>query len=217
MADVLSYFHFVKSQLDTESSSDAVIVEALKIFSSQVHPLALGQAARSQELLRSLARKLLALHLEGEGQRDRVTRIVDFFTLDALGPPHVISAKEAVAILGADWVSVASPEVEEALWALYREYAEFFELDRTFNVKDWMWDVQEKELLAMGAAAESKDRSYLFRSRLIVRLMPVPPQTQTTPTGQRIESMPGQVLPPTLPTTVNVEPISSGWFPNSVD
>ena len=190
--------------------SDEHILEVFKGLIGQVHPLALGNVKRVYSQIRVIARKLLELHLSGEDSEERIGRVVSTLTEELFSHTHLICRAEAVDILGEDVVVLPSPEEEAAMWELYEQYAEFFELKHTFNLKDWLGQDQEKELEAVGGAIESEEMSHLFKAMSKIRQLPELPQ------GMQMQIAPGQRVPlvPGLPTRVAIEPIREGWYTN---
>ncbi len=186
------------------------IVEAFKTLSAQVHPLALGNVKRVHSQIRRIAKKLLDLRHSKEKNEERLKRIISTLTEELYSHGHIIGRNEAAEIFGDDMVPIPSKEVEVALWELYEQYVELFGLHRSFSIKEWMGDAEERELEATGGAIESEKMSHLFKGKSKVRRLNQIPQ------GVQIQIQPGQRIPlmPGFPTTINLEPISDGWNVN---
>lgn len=213
--DVTSYFDLARGDENGESAgvgltSDQHVLEVFKALTSQVHPLALGNVKRVHSQIRQIAKRLLELHISGEDAEDRIGRVVSTLTEKLYSHTHQINREEAAQILGDDMVKTPSPEEETAMWELYLKYEAFFELGQTFNIKDWLGGHAERDLRATGAVVESEMLSHLFTATSRVR------QVSDIPQGVQIQIPPGQRMPlvPGLPTRINLEPISEGWYPN---
>ena len=215
--DVISYFDLARAE-QTEGgvrggvglSSDEHILEVFKALTAQVHPLALGNVKRVHSQIRDIAGSLLGLHLTGGDSEDRIQRVVKTLTEELHSHAHLICRAEAVDILGKDLVALPSQAEEAAMWTLYQQYEELFELKRTFNLKDWLGQEEEKDLDAIGGVIESEAMCHVFRAVSKVRqLSDIPPGVQLQiPPGQRMPLIPG------LPTKINIEPIREGWYTN---
>lgn len=105
--------------------------EIFKLLSEKVHPLALGNVYRNYMLIRSLARKLLLLHMD-EAQENRTREIVDNLTERLYAHNYMISRQEAREEIGLN-VTRPPEKLEELLWALYEEYEEDLQLAESFD------------------------------------------------------------------------------------
>jgi len=210
--DVTSYFDLAREDEEKGAGlkSDEHILEVFKALSSQVHPLALGNVKRVHSQIRQIAKRLLKLHHPAEEDEERIDRAVKALTEELYSHTHVINREEASEILGDDMVPVPSDKVEGALWELYQHYAELFDLGRTFNIKEWMGEAEERALEAVGAAIETEAMSHLFKATSMIRRVP------EIPKGIQVQVPPGQRIPPIpgLPSGLNIEPISEGWYNN---
>jgi len=101
---------------------------AFSILANQVHPLALGNVHRQSLLIRSVARRLLELHLDAAADGDRMSRIVDVLTEKLYYHGYHISRYEAERVIGLP-VARPTPAVEAAMWALYLAYRRALHLD----------------------------------------------------------------------------------------
>ena len=213
--DVTSYFDLARGDEEGGSAgvglkSDEHILEIFKALTAQVHPLALGNVKRVHSQIRDIARRLLELHVTGDQAEERINAVVGILTEKLYSHAHQINRAEALEILGSDMLVLPSPEEEAAMWDLYRLYEDFFELTRTFNLKDWMGDAEEKELEAIGGVIESDGMSHLFKTMSKVR------RISELPSGAQVQIAPGQRMPiiPGLPVRINLEPIREGWYSN---
>ncbi len=213
--DVMSYFDLARGEKEGDTAvvglkSENHILDVFKTLTTQVHPLALGNVKRVHSHIREIARRLLELHVRGEGAEERIKRVVSTLTEELYSHAHQIGRVEATQILGDDLVVLPSEKEEAAMWELYRHYEDFFELADTFNVKEWMREDEEKELAATGGVIESEGMSHLFKGTTKVRRM------SEIPKGVQLQITPGQKLPlfPGFASKINLEPIGQGWYPN---
>jgi len=192
-------------------TSDDHRLEVFKELSQKVHPLALGNVKRVHSQIRSIARRLLNLHVKDDDKKDEyIKRVVTVLTEELFSHSHQIDRSEMIEILGEEIVKVPSAEEETAIWDLYKHYETMFKLRSTFNIKEWLGTQTEKELSVAGAIIETQDMSHTFRGvSTIRRITDIPP-------GVQMQLPPGQSMPliPGLPTRINVEPISQGWYPS---
>lgn len=214
--DVTSYFDLVRGA-DGDGrgaiglTSDEHILEAFKALTAQINPLALGNVKRVHSQIRVIARRLLELHRSGEGAAKKNERVVSMLTEELFSHGHLIDRAEAVEILGEDMTIVPGAEEEEAIWSLYTAYEAFFELNETFNLREWLGDRDEAALEVLGACIESTGLSSLFKGRSKVRkISNIPQGVQVqVPAGQQIPLVPG------LPTMINIEATGEGWYANT--
>lgn len=106
-------------------------LKAFTILAEQIHPLALGNVHRNYLLIRSLAKKLLAMHQQPLSE-ERCEHIVDNLTEKLYAHNHMISRREASAEITLN-VTIPSNELESLLWMLYQDYAGELSLAEPFN------------------------------------------------------------------------------------
>jgi len=212
--DVTAYLDLAKGEKGNKGGfgldSDEQIMEVFKALTDKVHPLALGNVKRVHSQIRAIARKLLELHISGKESKQRIERVVSQLTEELFSHSHLINRSEGLEIFGEDVITVPSEQEEEAIWELYEHYDDLFELKSTFNLKDWLGNEEEKQLETVGAVIETAGMSHVFGAVSNVRKISQIPQ------GAQIQVPPGQRIPliPGLPTRVNIEPMSQGWYSN---
>jgi hypothetical protein len=98
-------------------------IAAFQQLAHEVHPLALGNVERSHTLIRSLAKKLLGLHMNiaDKAEEEKCKAIVDTLTEKLYSHQHMIPRKEAKDIIGLK-VRFPSKELETLMMKLYAEY-----------------------------------------------------------------------------------------------
>jgi hypothetical protein len=182
--DVMAYFELAKSVAGI--SEEAHKADVLKQLTASVHPLALGNVQRVYMLIRRLAKRLLALHLQ---ESDKALEVmVKGLTTDFYTHMHSIGRSEAVDLLGA-WVTAPTDDVAIALSALFQAYVEMFELRTKFCLPELMGDEPRLDLRVRGGVLESTDASFVFETRLtVMQRAQLPPQVQ-------VQVPPGQAIP----------------------
>lgn len=109
-------------------------------LANSVHPLALGNVQRNYALIRSIARKLLRMHLS-HNDEDLIKDIVNNLTEQLFAHNHMISRREAKNDIK---LAIGKPalELEDIMWALYEEYEEEMQLTEPFNPGDLLTEAQ---------------------------------------------------------------------------
>lgn len=136
--DVYSYLALAGEKAGVCSSDQQV--KAFTILVEKIHPLALGNVHRNYMLIRSMAKKMLAMHQQplAEG---RIEHIVDNLTEKLYAHNHMISRREA-----ADEITlpVVKPDarLEPLIWSLYQDYAEELALSEPFNPSEQLRGVR---------------------------------------------------------------------------
>ncbi|MCL6560472.1 MAG: hypothetical protein K6U74_17100 [Firmicutes bacterium] len=127
--DVYSYLALAGEKAGVCSTDQQV--KAFTLLAERIHPLALGNVHRNYLLIRSLAKKLLAMHQQPL-REGRIEHIVDNLTEKLYAHNHMISRREA-----ADEITLAvllpDSRLEPLMWALYQDYAEEMSLAEPFN------------------------------------------------------------------------------------
>lgn len=155
--DVASYVEMAQQLANLKSEPS--LAEVFTLLSEKVHPLALGNVYRHYVLIRSLARKLLALHGEDEAKAET---IVASLTEKLYAHNHMISRREAVENIG---LKIVYPDgdLERAMWDLYAAYEEDLSLLEPFNPVTLLpANEREIEFEAVGGVIESKYGLDLF-------------------------------------------------------
>ena len=117
---------------------------AFKVLAERVHPLALGDVARSREQIELLARKLLATHRQ---DKHSIDKIVSTLTKELGSHDYLISRNEARELLG-DSVAPEDSELENLIWELYQDFSNEMSLGRIFD--------PPRELHAVKAGAQAQ-------------------------------------------------------------
>lgn len=184
--DVTAYFELAKEH--TGITQGGYKLDVLKELTAKVHPLALGNVQRVYMMIRSLARKLLALHMNEKKNKQRIDRIIKALTVEFYSHVHAISRSEAISLLG-DWVRKETKQEEPVIWELFNSYADTLEVRSRFNLPEYMGDEQFRNLKVKGGLLESTDNSYTYTADLNIMQRP------NLPSNVQVQVPPGQPLP----------------------
>lgn len=127
--DVYSYLALAGEKAGVCSNDQQV--RALTLLAERIHPLALGNVHRNYLLIRSLAKRLLAMHQQPL-REGNIEHIVDNLTEKLYAHNHMISRREAAEEIN---LPVVFPEsgLEAQIWQLYQDYAEELMLTEPFS------------------------------------------------------------------------------------
>lgn len=127
--DVYSYLALAGEKAGVCSNDQQV--KAFTLLAERIHPLALGNVHRNYMLIRSLAKKLLAMHQQPL-REGRIEHIVDNLTEKLYAHNHMISRREAMEEISLS-VLIPDSRLEPLIWSLYQDYAEELVLSEPFN------------------------------------------------------------------------------------
>lgn len=125
-------------QLKGQEQLEAVFTH----LAESVHPLALGNVQRNYALIRSIARKLLRMHMSAD-EDDLIKDIVNNLTEKLYAHNHMISRREAkndIKLL----IAKPSLDLENTMWALFEEYERELKLPYPFLPSDLLTEAQSK-------------------------------------------------------------------------
>jgi len=135
--DVTAYLQLVKE--DAGITHEDELVQTFNLLAEQVHPLALGNVKRILSQSRSLATKLLSMHMNKTSDGHKIQDIVESLTSKLFYHGHPISRVEARDQIGLESVDFATEEVAALMWELYLRYETELELLTPFNsAQDFM-------------------------------------------------------------------------------
>ncbi|HOV78711.1 MAG TPA: hypothetical protein PK728_01270 [Bacillota bacterium] len=133
--DVYSYLALAGEKAGVCSTDQQV--KAFTLLVDRIHPLALGNVHRNYMLIRSLAKKLLAMHHQPM-REGRIEHIVDNLTEKLYAHNHMISRREAVEEINLT-VTIPDSKLEKLIWALYTDYADELKLNDPFNPSEQLY------------------------------------------------------------------------------
>ena len=126
--DVYSYFNVARDVL--KLTTDESIAKVFTELTDKVHPLAIGSIQRTYMLIRSIARKLLSMHL-GPAEEEKISGIINYLTEDLYSHSYMIARKEALESIGLP-VALPEKELERKIGKLYEAYKSDLLLEKQF-------------------------------------------------------------------------------------
>ena len=151
--DVSAYMTLIQEK---GLSDPNVFSTALKALTDRVHPLALGNVHRQYLLIRTLSKRLLELHMKGEGDKEKIEKIVEILSEKLYFHGYEISRHEAKEIIGLN-VSYPSEEIEKLMWELYTEYKDALLPGEEFDFNRLLGNRESGDFLLDSAIIESVD------------------------------------------------------------
>lgn len=186
--DVAAFFDLAAERAGITKEEHKVEVLKELMSSNRVHPLALGNVQRVYLQIRRLAERLLALHLDARGDKQRIDRIVTTLATKFYSHVHAITPVEAKEVLG-DWVRGPTEAERQPINDLFEAYAATLGLRETFSLPEYMADQLTRDLTALSAFIETSGLSHVCRTRMRMSQRPMlPPNVQ-------IQLPPGQPIP----------------------
>ena len=130
----MAYFELAKNVAGITEEEHRT--DVLKQLTGNVHPLALGNVQRVYMLIRRLAKRLLALHLDSPDEV--LESMVEGLTTDFYTHMHSIARSEAIELLG-DWILAPEGDTQLGLESLFGAYSEMSGLGpSTAFRKSWL-------------------------------------------------------------------------------
>ena len=154
--DLYAYFNVAKEVLKLKDEES--IVKVFNELTEAVHPLAIGSIQRTYLLIRSIARKLLSMHVD---DKEKIDSIVNFLTENLYSHSYMISRKEALEEIGLP-VVFPSNELERRIGKLFEAYKSDLLLDVPFYPQECM--DENREFSVCSGLIESRIRTdgYIF-------------------------------------------------------
>jgi hypothetical protein len=202
--DVTAYVNFIKSTVGITHEDE--LVRAIEILAQKVHPLAIGNIERFISQSRMIARKILRTHM-GVADQHTIDEIVENMASKLYFHGHPINRREAREDLKLKVMENPPPELETAIWDLYKDYeGEFNNLD-AFNPASDLYTIpdpgpqgqpREREYELLHAMVDSERLTSRFTTRRRYRLV------------QQYVQMPGQPMQ-VAASAVQEELLQQGW------
>lgn len=153
-------------------------IAAFQQLAHEVHPLALGNVERSHTLIRSLAKKLLGLHMNiaDKVEEEKCEAIVDTLTEKLYSHQHMIPRKEAKDIIGLK-VRFPNKDLETLMMKLYEEYKKELGIGGTLNpttMLDNRTELPVELAIAKIETVNTEDR-FLMKGKIIRATQPNQP------------------------------------------
>lgn len=128
--DVRAYVNFVKETVGITHEDE--LVKALEALAEKVHPLALGNVERFITQSRMIARKILKTHMKSEDEHV-IDEIVENMASKLYFHGHPINRHEAKKDLKLKINLDLVPELESAMWNLYKDFESEFQNQSIFS------------------------------------------------------------------------------------
>jgi serine dehydrogenase proteinase len=118
--DVKAYISFVKETVGIRHEDE--LVKPLEILAQKVHPLALGNVERFIAQSRMITRKILLTHMTEEKSKHEIDETIETLASKLYFHGHPINRKEARVELGLKVLENVPPNLEIAMWKLYKDF-----------------------------------------------------------------------------------------------
>lgn len=128
--DVTAYVNFIKNTVGITHEDE--LIKAIEVLASKVHPLALGNVERFLMQSRMIARKILRTHMT-EAEEHFIDEIVENMASKLYFHGHPINRREAKNDLRLQVKLDLAPELETAMWDLYKDFEVEFDNQSVFN------------------------------------------------------------------------------------
>ena len=145
------------------------MVKAIEILANRVHPLALGNVERFLSQSRLIARKILRTHMTDEMDEHTIDEIVENLASRLYFHGHPINRVEAREELRLKINADPPPELEAAMWDLYKLYEKELQNQHRFRPADdlmliaWPENANQQQLAQAKAPCQIQyDLVYAF-------------------------------------------------------
>lgn len=172
--DVVGFIDFAREQVGLRG--EEALTSALLQLTHEVSPTELGSVHRAYHLIRRLAKRLLALHLNPQREEHRIEFIANSLIQGLYSHTHLIYRSEAREALGfGDLIESAAPDVQEAMDTLLEQYREILGLGTQFNPYEHFEAAEEqsaapKQITIARAIVESRTMCHVFETTLRLRV-----------------------------------------------
>lgn len=156
--DVYSFFNIAKDILNLKN--EEVLLKVFTELTQKVHPIAIGSIHRTYSLIRSIAKKLLLMHMKTD-EEDKINEIVSNLTEKLFSHSYMITRKEAQDGIKLPLI-YPSTDLEKKIWRLYETYKAELLLEKPYYPEESM-DMTGRFSVCSGVI-ESLDRTdaYIF-------------------------------------------------------
>lgn len=153
--DLNSYFLLAKEMAGVRAEQ---IGDVFKHLVDKLHPLSIGNAYRAYRMARILAENILKTHMK---ESKEINKIVKALTSDICIHGYPITRDEALD-LGLK-IKKTKPELETAMWNLYKSYADEMGLELPFIPEEILGGKESEKINYPAACIDSKNFFYRFR------------------------------------------------------
>ncbi|MDY0234652.1 MAG: hypothetical protein RBR71_01285 [Gudongella sp.] len=173
--DVIGYYELSKNIMNLKS--EASVLKTFEMLSQNVNPIALGSIYRSHNQIRSLARKLLEMHLDPEKDIVLINNIIENLTEKLYNHKHLIVRQEAKKILSDKLIKYPDEELENLILDLYQDIKVEMKLHDAKGLEAYIDETKPVNTIdGIVALIESYDIKYSFESKKIITKNPQNPQ-----------------------------------------
>ncbi len=138
--NIFGFVDFAREQVGLKGEEALSVV--VKQLAEHINPIALGSANRAYYLIRSLARRLLLLHMNHQKDEARIEHIVKNLAQRLYSHSHLIYRSEARDDLGfGECIEYPNSQFLDLIDELYLSYVELLGIGRPFNPSE-LWDIQ---------------------------------------------------------------------------
>ncbi len=166
----------VSSYLDLASEAglknETTLSGVFSMLSGDVRPLALGSVFRAKQQIKMLSEKLLGFHMK---EKEKIDGIVSKLIRELYSHDYVIARSEAKNQIG---LKVAAPtaEMEELMVRLLEQYSEALSLQTPYVADIMLGSDNTKTITFDQAFIESKEGTYVHRTRKEIKRLRVTQQ-----------------------------------------
>lgn len=122
--DIAGFFGLIRDKFGIKKQQ--LLSKHFEQLSSDVRPLALGNAYRHYIKARDDAKKILSLHMDHKKDKVKIKNIIETLVEKLHFHGHNINRKEAkdigLNVINADEVSNTDDNLEDLIWSLYKDY-----------------------------------------------------------------------------------------------
>jgi hypothetical protein len=168
--DVAGFFALASNMANVKNTEP--LLSIFDKLASQVHPLALGSVYRSREQIKTLADRLLSLHMKAEEKKKDRERIVSMLTRELGSHDYLIGRTEAKERVGLNVIDVPD-DLNRKILALFDEYQNLLSLRQPYNPEGFLGTQNTASGDFSRAIIESDDLTHVFRTSKIVQRVQV--------------------------------------------
>mgnify|MGYP000974675710 FL=1 len=133
--DIAGFFDLIKLKFGIKKQQ--LLSRHFEQLSTDVRPLALGNAYRHYIKARDDAKKILCLHMDENKDKKKIKNIIEILVEKLHFHGHNINRKEAkdigLNVVNADTVSDSNENLETLMWELYKDYEDELKLKTPYK------------------------------------------------------------------------------------
>lgn len=160
--DVYSFISLAKDIVGLKT--DESLMNMFLELTEYVHPLAAGSVYRTHALIRSIAKKLLLMHMEYQDEY-KINEIINILTERLPSHNYMITRKEAKEDIKLP-VTYCNQEFEKKIWNLYKIYEDDFKLNSPFIAEESADDNGNFSVCSGIIETLNESNGYIFEGNL---------------------------------------------------